>query len=143
MIMKQMTMLAISCLGMALLASGQRPSSAGQTIPMAYELYSWQQSNGGWNFCVLTSPSGPNISAEQVFNKKFLLNGVKDLKRKISSLPVGATVLWLDRIMGTDPKTKGSGEGLSFPPSEIIQDIRHYAETRKIKVEMLSGQQGQ
>jgi len=46
------------------------------------------------------SPSGPNISAEQVFNKEFLLSGVKELKQRISGLPVGATILWLDRITG-------------------------------------------
>jgi hypothetical protein len=53
---------------------------------MGYELYSWRE-NGGWSFCVVPSPSGVNVSAEEVFNKKFLLSGVKDLKRKIWGQP--------------------------------------------------------
>jgi hypothetical protein len=110
---------------------------------MSYELYSWQESNGSWNFCVLASPSGVNVSAEQVFNKKFLLSGVKELKRKISELPVGATMFWPDRILlSTGQKAKES-EKLSYPPSETIQDIRHYAEARKIKVEVVPAQQKQ
>ena len=110
---------------------------------MSYELYSWRESNGSWNFCVLAIPSGVNVSAEQVFNKRFLLSGVKELKRKISGLPVGATIFWLDRIsLSTGQKAKES-EKLSYPPSETIQGIRRHAEAYKIKVEVLSGQQKQ
>ena len=140
MIMRQMTMIAITCMGMALFASGQRPSNARQITPMAYELYSWQETNGRWSFCVLASPSGPNISAEQVFNKKFLLRGVKDLKRKISGLPEGATIFWLNRILGASEEAKKTPK-VSFPPSEVVQDVQHYAEDRTIKLELLSGQQ--
>ena len=122
---------------MALYASQQHPSSA---VPTGYELYSWQGPNGSWSFSLLPSPSGVNVSAQQVFDRKFLLSGVKELKRKISALPAGATIYWLNRISGTDQKPKES-EKLSYPSSETVQDIKHYAETRKIKVEMLSGQQ--
>jgi hypothetical protein len=84
-----------------------------------------------------------NVSAEQVFNKRFLLSGVKELKRKISGLPVGATIFWPDRIsLSTGQKSKES-EKLSYPPSETIQGIRRHAEAYKIKVEVLSGQQKQ
>jgi hypothetical protein len=140
--MKQIFLLAVTCVAMVLYAASQSTADAGVS-PMSYELYSWQGSNGSWNFCVLASPSGVNISAEQVFNKKFLLSGVKELKRKISELPVGATIIWPDRILlSTGQKAKES-EKLSYPPSETLQDIRHYAEARKIKVDVLSAQQKQ
>jgi hypothetical protein len=99
---------------------------------MGYELYSWQQPNGSWSFSLLPSPSGVNVSAQEVFNMKFHLSGVKELKRKTSGLPAGATIYWLSRISGTDQKAK-EGEKLSYPPSETFQDIRHYAEARKSK----------
>jgi|GraSoiStandDraft_24_1057298.scaffolds.fasta_scaffold37465_2 hypothetical protein len=137
--MKQTLLIVITCAAMNLYASKQRPSSG---VPMGYELYSWQQPNGSWSFSLLPSPSGVNVSAQEVFNKKFHLSGVKELKRKISGLPAGATIYWLNRISGTDQKAK-QGEKLSYPPSETMQDIRHYAEARKIKVEMLSGQQAE
>jgi hypothetical protein len=136
MTMKRMALLAISCVAMALNASGQRPSNGAQLIqPMAYELYSWQESNGGWSFCVLASPSGPNVTVEQIFNKKFLLSGVKALKRNISGLPSGSTIFWLDRIVGAGQGTKGDVR-LKYPLSQTIQDIKHYAETREVKVEL-------
>ena len=72
MIIRQAMLLAVGCIGMALYASGQVPDSAQRTVPMAYELYSWQE-NGGWNFSVVPSPSGVNVPAEEAFNKKFLL----------------------------------------------------------------------
>jgi hypothetical protein len=137
--MKQTLLIVITCAAMNLYASQQRPSSA---VPMGYELYSWQQPNGSWSFSVLPSPSGVNVSAQEVFNKKFLLSGVKELKRKISGLPAGATIYWPNRIAGANQNAK-EGDKLSYPPSETIQDIQHYAEARKIKVEMLSGEKAE
>jgi hypothetical protein len=106
---------------------------------MTYELYSWQQDDGRWNFRLLASPSGPNVSSEQVFDKRFLLRGIKELKRKISELPVGATVFWFDRILGDSSQESQPTKKLGYPPAEMIQDIKHYSGTRKINVEMHSG----
>jgi hypothetical protein len=132
MTMRQIALLAICCVGLALRASGQE----------AYELYSWQETHGRWNFCVLPSPSGVNLSAEQVFNKKNLLNGVEELKHKLSTLRMGATIYWLDRILGTSQAAEESPR-LKYPPFQMTQDIRHYCARRKIKVEMLAGERGQ
>jgi len=127
-----MKLLLLAFLGCTatLCASLQFPHSA---APMAYELYSWQGSSGGWNFSVLASPSGPNLLAQEVFDKKFLVTGINELKRKISRLPEGSTVYWLDRLTGTQEK---EGDKLGYPPKEIVQDIRRYAEARKIKLEI-------
>ena len=75
-----------------------------------------------------------------MFNKKFLLNGVKELKQTISGLPVGATISWLDRRTDTSQETKAS-KGLSYPPANIIQQVRQYAYKRHVEVQMLEKQQ--
>ena len=115
--------------------SARGPNDCLRKPPMAYELYSWQESSGGWRFCLLASPSGPNISAEQVFNKKFRLNGVKEVKQRISALPVGATIFWLDRITDTGQETAAS-ERLSYPPADILEQVRQYAEKHHVEVQL-------
>lgn len=108
---------------------------------MGYELYSWQEPNNSWSFRLLPSPSGVNIRSEEVFNKKFLLHGVNGLKREISKLPIAATIYWLDHILpGTGPKTKQS-ERLIYPPGNIIEQVRRYAEKRHVDVQMLKENQ--
>lgn len=104
--------------------------------PMGYELYSWHGPNGSWNFSVLPSPSGVNIPAEAVFNKKFLLRGVKELNKELSRLPAGATIYWFDRILGNGPKTKET-ERLSYPPANIIDQVRQTAGTLHVEVQVL------
>jgi hypothetical protein len=113
----------------------QGPSDSLRKAAMGYELYSWQESSGRWSFSLLASPSGPNISAEQVFNKKFLLSGVKELRQKISGLPVGTTIFWLDRITDTSLETK-PGKRLSYPPANIIEQVRRHADKRHVEVQM-------
>jgi hypothetical protein len=129
--------IALGFFATTLTASTRQPGKGPNA--MFYELYSWQEPNGSWSFCVLASPGGVNLSAEQVFNKKFLLSGIKELKAKISGLPVGATVYWPNRISGRDQKATES-KGFRYPPPEVIEDIRNFAESHKIKIEMPSGQ---
>ena len=120
-----------------LLAQGQNESLR----TMGYELYSWQESNGRWSFSLLASPSGPNISPEQVFNKRFLLRGTKELERKISGLPVGATIFWLDHITDTSQETEES-ERLRYPPANIVGKVQQYAEERHVEIQILRKNQG-
>ncbi len=102
-----------------------------------YELYSWEAPKGVWNFSLLPSPSGVNLRAEDVFNKTVLVRGVSALNQRISKLPVGATIFWLDRILPeTAPKTKKS-ERLTYPPTNIIEQVRRYADTRHVEVQVL------
>ena len=72
-------------------------------------------------------PSGVNIRPGEVFNKKFLLHGVDGLNREISKLPIAATVY----------KTKHS-QRLSYPPADIIEQVRRYAEKLHVDVQMLN-----
>lgn len=138
MIIRPAVLFAITSLGMTLCVSAQGPK-AGQIVPTYYELYSWQES-GTWSFCVLPSPSGVNISAEQVFSKECRINGVESLKRKMFTLPEGSTMLWLARITGASWDTKDS-KRLRYPSSEAVQEIRKCAESRKIKLEIPSGRE--
>jgi hypothetical protein len=139
MITGKVTLLAIGYMAMLLVASGQR-SNGPQAVPMGYELYSWKESGGNWTFSLLPSPSGVNVTPEEVFNKKFLLSGAQELKRKISGLPAESTIYWLNRTSGTGKQGKGSKK-LSYPSAETVKEIRAYAEAHKIKVELLSGEQ--
>jgi|HubBroStandDraft_1064217.scaffolds.fasta_scaffold452995_2 hypothetical protein len=140
MIIRHAVLPAVICIIMVLCAAARQADKPDRVVPMGYELYSWQQ-NGGWGFSVVPSPSGANVSAEEVFNKKFLLAGVKDLKRKISGLPRGATIFWVDRIGG--PTQNMEDRKLSYPPPAAVQDIKKYAESHKMKVEILSDGQDQ
>lgn len=131
---------ALTCIAIAFCSAQVRNDSL-RKPPMGYELYSWQEPTGSWNFCLLPSPSGVYIQAEEVFNKKFLLRGVKGLNREISKLPVGATIYWLDRILPeTGPKPK-TNESLRYPPANIIKQVKQYAETRHIEIQMMSKNQ--
>ena len=134
--MKLIALLAISLMAASACPSGQRSNDAGQAVLKRYELYSWQKSNGSWTFSVLPSPSGINISASQVFKKTFILRDANELKLEISTLPAGTNILWLDRMAGEGPDAKGT-KRLSFPLPEMTEQIRLFAQSRAIKVDIV------
>lgn len=133
MILRQaLCLVSLACL--AICPSAPNPSPNSQ---MAYDLYSWPNSDRGWNFCILPV-SGAEKNVELVFDHKTMLRGIVMLKRKISTLPSGSEIHWLDRIpSGTGPKAKGS-ECLAYPPAVIVNQVKQYARKRQIKVEVLS-----
>ena len=138
-LIRQIVLLALTCIAIAV-CSAQSPNDSLRKPPLGYELYSWQGPDGGWNFRLLPSPSGVNVPAEAVFNKKFLLRGVDGLDREILKLPVGATIYWLDHILGSGPQAKGS-ERLMYPPANIVDQVRRSAKTRHLEVQMLRANQ--
>jgi hypothetical protein len=115
----------------------QQSGGFASTSSGLYELYSWQQPNGGWNFCLLPSPSGVNIPAEVVFSDKARLHGVKDLDRKISELPPKSSILWMDRLSGTGPETKESYK-LACPPRKIIEHVKRHAKKYHMDLDLHS-----
>ena len=103
--------------------------------PPSYELYSWPQRNGIWNFCLLPSPSGVNLPIETIFNKKFRLTGVDQLKQKISLLPTDTSIFWMNGITSGQTATAESKK-LALPPAETVEDVKRYAGKRGIHVQV-------
>ena len=128
------TMLFAASMAMTLVGAAEDPA---KVAPKYYELYSWQE-NGAWEFCLAPSPSGVNLSAKQVFNQKIRLDGVDSLERQISTLPHGSTILWVGRLTGLSSSDTKASHRLDYPSSEIMQQIKNYAEDHNIKVEIAS-----
>jgi len=105
--------------------------------PQLYELYSWPGASGIWNFCLLPSPSGVNIRAETIFNKKFRIAGIDQLERGLSLLPTGARVIWLPRLTAGQTPTKESSK-LALPSLETVEKVKSYAHQLGIEVEIPS-----
>jgi hypothetical protein len=97
-----------------------------------YELYSWQGPNGAWNFSLFDTTDRQK-TVKEVFNKKTALHGLEELKRKVSELPRGSTIVWFDRLTLSGAKVKGS-EGLKYPGKEIIEELQRYADSRDIEI---------
>ena len=94
------------------------------TQPADFQLISWRDPvNGGWNFSIL-----PGSSESQ----RRVLKGMGELKRRISELPSGGVIYWVDSTPGS-----GSKAG-TYPPAKIIQQVRDFAKTRHIKVQIVS-----
>jgi hypothetical protein len=127
-------LIAVICFTLMLLCASQLPGNAEQKTPMGYELYSWQDSSGGWSFCVLYNTSSEK-TVREVFNKKTELRGVDQLKHRISQLPTGASISWVNRLptAASKPKAKGS-EGLKYPPTEIMEDVKRFAEAHGVTI---------
>lgn len=112
---------------------GAQQQSGKEKIRLVYELYSWMDTKTGcWNFCILYNTSRQKTVAE-VFNKKAVLIGLVQIKRKISSMPKGSHVIWFDRLTVGSVKVEGS-QRLNYPPSEIVGEIKRFARTRHIEV---------
>jgi hypothetical protein len=113
----------------------QNPDGLAHPALRLYELYSWPQPNGIWNFCLLPSPSGVNIPVEAIFNKKLRLTGVHQLEQKISQLPTDTTILWMNGITSGQTPTSES-KRLALPPTETVEQVKRYAGKRGILVQV-------
>jgi hypothetical protein len=129
--------LLIVALMVAALSPGiaQNPDGIAQPAPRLYELYSWPQPNGIWNFCLLPSPSGVSIPVEAIFNKKLRLTGVDQLKKKISQLPTDSTIFWMNGTTSGQTPTAESKK-LALPPAETVEQVKRYAGKRSILVQL-------
>src|SRR3984957_7273493 len=115
----------------------QTPAHSTHLPPRLYELYSWPQSNGIWNFCLLPSPSGVNIPAKAIFNKKLRLAGLTQLERKISELPTGTRIIWMNGMAAGETPTPESRR-LALPPTRMVEHVQSYAEAHGIQMEIPS-----
>jgi hypothetical protein len=125
------------CDGARWVGVAQSPDDFAHPTARLYELYSWPQSDRIWNFCLLPSPSGVNFPVEIIFDKKLRLTGVDQLRRKISLLPTGTRILWMDGITSGQTPTAESKK-LALPPVETVEQVKRYAVAHGVQVEIPS-----
>jgi hypothetical protein len=98
-----------------------------------FELYSWLDAKGQWNFSLFPAISSAGLAPAVVMRKESTLNGPERIKKAIAKLPAGSEILWLDRTEGMWKGAKGS-ERLKYPPAESITEIRRFCESRQFKL---------
>ena len=119
----------------------QTQDSFAHPASQLYELYSWSESDRIWNFCLLPSPSGVNIPVESIFNKKFRVTGLDQLKQKISLLPTGTTILWMNGITSGQTPTAESNK-LALPPVKTVKQVKSFASAHGVQIEVPSSGPG-
>jgi hypothetical protein len=98
-----------------------------------YELYSWQDSGTKeWNFCILYNTSREK-AVKEVFNRKTVIRGFDELKKKISDLPAGSKIIWRDELTVNGHQQNGS-QKLKYPPEDAVQEVRHVAQAHNIEI---------
>jgi hypothetical protein len=115
----------------------QTPDGFAHPAPRLYELYSWPESDRIWNFCLLPSPSGVNIPVGRIFNKKFRVTGLDQLKRMIPLLPTGTRILWMNGITSGQTPTAESKK-LALPPVKTVKQVKRFASAHGVQVEVPS-----
>jgi len=70
---------------------------------------------------------------KEVLDKKVVLVGLDQVKRKMSQMPEGSRILWSDELYFNGRKQKGS-DILKYPPPEMVQEILRYARSRNIQM---------
>lgn len=99
----------------------------------SYELYSWQDAKGEWDYSLFPAVSNAGLSPGFVMKKESALKGTPALKQALAKIPVGSEIIWLDRTLGVYKDAKESA-ALKYPPAEIIAEIRRYCESRQFKL---------
>ena len=101
---------------LAVLVNACRPSNPLVPQPdtssmKGYELYSWEE-DGQWFFSILVGTNREK-TLDEIQSSETTLKGVEELQPVLESIPAGQFVTWM------------SGEGLAFPPDEIIRQVEH------------------
>ena len=109
---------------------------ADNTVKLTCVLYSWPTSSGDWEYSLRVGPSGRTLYAEEVFDKKSVVLGTRNLKRKFTQLPSGTLVHWLKHIDPQPDRSTTQSAKLSYPPPETIREINDYAAAHGVKLEV-------
>jgi hypothetical protein len=81
-----------------------------------YELYSWQDGNQ-WRFSLLVGTNREK-TLDEIKDTKTVLLGVEALTSALAQMPAGQYITWSSR------------ETLSFPPDDIIEQIKQGCEDK-------------
>lgn len=111
---------------------GEQHKEKGSEPLETYELYSWPDNSGGWNFSILGTTSRVK-TPEEIFNEKEAIRGVDKLKQKISHLVRPSRIVWTENLAYKGVPIKGT-ERLGWPPREIIEDVKLYAAERHVEI---------
>ena len=111
--------------------AGALACCATNRVTPVYNLYSWENPRGVWNFCLLSGLISRRMTPEEVRNEKTVLHGLNQLKQAMSRLEKSSSIVWFDR--GYFTGLKGS-EAFQYPPKEIVHDLRTYAGTHGIEI---------
>jgi hypothetical protein len=134
----KLTTLIVPALILVALSSNIAQSHDGSSQPSRlYELYSWPQSNGVWNFCLLASPGGVNIPVEAIFDKRSRITGINQLERKMSLLSAGTRIIWMSGITAGQTPTRESSR-LALPPFHTVEMVKRYALGHRIQMRVPS-----
>jgi hypothetical protein len=81
-----------------------------------YELYSWRDGNQ-WNFSLLVGTNREK-TLDEIKDTKTVLRGVDALTSVLEQMPEGQYITWSSR------------ETLSFPPDDIIEQVKQSCEDK-------------
>jgi hypothetical protein len=101
------------------------PPTGDQVAFKGFELYSWQDETGEWQFSILVGTNRMK-SIPEIQDKPMDLDQVKV---RVSNMAVGESLFWLNRAEVSS--VNGYFE-LAFPPTEVIEELKTYAADHQV-----------
>ena len=93
-------------------------------------LFSWENNNDVWNYSV-----APNLNvrpANEMVCSGNTVSGIECLKKNLNYFPVGENIFWFGS--GEIENADGDLLILSFPPAEIINELKQYCQQINIEL---------
>lgn len=85
-----------------------------------YELYSWQD-DGQWKFSILVGTNREK-TLDEIKSADVTLSGVNALTSALEKIPAGQYITWSSR------------ETLSFPPDDILSQVKQVCQDKGLKL---------
>ena len=111
----------------AIVGSAQTPK-----VHYTYELYSWRNANGGWEFSLLYATNRTK-SPEEVFGDKGILRGTNAMVARIDHLSRGSMIVWMDQVAIWGNRDTGSNK-FEYPPQGVVAELNKHAAARKVTI---------
>jgi hypothetical protein len=91
-----------------------------QTVFKGMELYSWRPAAGIWHFSLLMGTNRTK-TIEEITDHAVTIVGVEELKKRLSQLPGGENVFWLNYAKEPVPK-------------KLVKDLTEYCKSHGINL---------
>ena len=98
---------------------------ADQTAFKGMELYSWQNSEGEWQYAVLEG-TNRNKTLEEIQSTPLDLQGVKN---EIARMAVGESLFWMNSVYDA---SSGQPVNLPFPPNAVVNELKEFAREKQV-----------